>query len=216
MNEHPPIILVTGFPRSGTSLVSGVIRACGAFTGETTGPSPYNAKGNVENTVIREKMIKEYLRKLPACPLGLRSLPIMNHAPVITPSTWRAAFMLYMRRQGYKSGPIVYKDAKIALMWRVWAQAFPDARWVITSRHSSEIISSVMAAEPMRKHLGDRIDVENWYRSYEMHVDSIPRPLRVNPFHADREWWIRQLGLEYNADAVNEWVDMGLKHHGIR
>lgn len=205
------VILVTGLPRSGTSLVTGVIRACGAWTGETTGPSEWNTKGNVENADIRENMVKPYLKRVPACPLGLRSLPIVGLPPIHSGACWRKGFEAYIRRQGYKPpAPIVYKDAKIALMWRQWAIAFPDAKWVIVHRNLDDVIASVMRATPMSKRFGgDPVVVRQWAIGYTMHVNSIPSPHRVKATD-DLRPLIAALGLEWNEQAVNEWIDWSL------
>jgi hypothetical protein len=211
-----PLILVTGLPRSGTSLVAGVIRACGAWTGLTTGPSEWNRKGNVENEAIREQLVKPYLARIPACPLGLRSLPVVGLPPQYSAGQWRARVGVFLRRQGYPGGPLVYKDAKLALMWRQWALAYPDARWVIVCRHMSAIVDSVMRAEPMRRQFdGDEQAVWNWAQVYEAHVTSIAAARRTMWPGDDSRPLIDWLGLDWNQGAVDEWIDWDM-YHGDR
>lgn len=212
------MILVTGLPRSGTSLVTGVIRACGAWAGVTTGPSQWNTKGNVENEAIREQLVKPCLKRVPTCPLGLRSLPAVDLPPIWSGAQWRSSVEVLTRRQGYKApAPLVYKDAKIALIWRQWAAAFPDAKWVIVERDLEAVVASAMRAEPMRRRFdGDLQAVRGWATSYRAHVDSIAAKYmhRVTPGDNLRpliEW----LGLQWNERAVTDWVDWSL-YHGTR
>ena len=46
-------ILITGLPRSGTSLTAGCLHACGAWVGDTV-------KGLYENEAVREKVVKTF------------------------------------------------------------------------------------------------------------------------------------------------------------
>lgn len=209
-----PITLVTGLPRSGTSLVAGTIRACGAWTGPTVPASEHHAKGNVENSEIRERILKPYLSRIPACPLGLRSLPVINHKPFKTGVDWRRMVTETFKRQGYEGGPVVYKDAKIALTWRLWAAAFPEAKWVIVRRPLVETVRSVCAAEPMMRHFDSESDVWRWAEMYDAHVSSIPHGRDVAPEPESLRRMLEWLGLDWpmHAQAISEWIDWGLLH----
>ena len=55
MSPEKDPILVTGLPRSGTSLTTGCLHACGAWVGNTV-------KGFYENEAIRETVVKKFLR----------------------------------------------------------------------------------------------------------------------------------------------------------
>ena len=69
-----PVIIV-GCARSGTSLVAGVINICGAWKGDTVGPSKHNAKGMFENHALRENIIKPLLFSIGADRKGQFPLP---------------------------------------------------------------------------------------------------------------------------------------------
>ena len=63
-------ILITGCPRSGTSLTAGIINKCEAWGGEMVGPTPHNPKGFFENIGLREKLTKPVLSAMGCDPLG--------------------------------------------------------------------------------------------------------------------------------------------------
>ena len=68
-------IFILGLPRSGTSMIAGAIRICGAWTGVTVPASQANPKGFFEHTVIREHVTKQVLTGLGCDPLGVRKIP---------------------------------------------------------------------------------------------------------------------------------------------
>ena len=43
---------------------------------------------------------------------------------------WRHFVQKIMHRHGWKEGPWFYKGAKACLMWPMWHDAFPDAKWI--------------------------------------------------------------------------------------
>lgn len=149
-------ILITGCARSGTSMTAGIIDACGAFGGKMAGPTRYNAKGMFENTVIRNDIVKPFLRLIKADPLGQYPLPVIDKVKQIAsdPNTareWKDKIASIIRRQGYREGvQWFYKGAKMCLFWPLWVEAFPKARWVIVRRNADEIINSCLRTGFMR------------------------------------------------------------------
>jgi hypothetical protein len=115
-----------------------------------------------------------------------------------------------MRHQGYGGGPAVYKDAKIALVWKLWANAFPDARWIIVRRPIADVVRSVCAAEPMARWFEDEAQVRRWAEMYEAHVRGIQHGWGVEPTQDGLRGMIDWLGLEWNEEAVSRWVDWEL------
>ena len=141
-------ILITGCARSGTSMVAGAINICGAFGGVMSGPNRNNAKGMFENARIRNTLTKPYLRDIGADQLGQYPLPDVTRLPI--PSNWRQRVETVMKEEGYKDGPWMYKGAKMCLTWPVWHYAFPDAKWIIVRRKTSDIINSCVKTNFMR------------------------------------------------------------------
>lgn len=123
-------ILVTGAPRSGTSLTAEVLARCGAWTGEVN--------DLWENTAIRDGVVKPRLAPH-MDPLGRTSF-----ADVTTnPAQLRREVVGVLQAQRYAGGPWLYKDAKLLFMVDAWREAFPDAVWVAVWRDPEAIAASV-------------------------------------------------------------------------
>jgi hypothetical protein len=136
-------ILITGCARSGTSLTAGIIDICGAFGGVTgKGGTRYNKKGMFENGIIRNGILKPYLRSIQCDPKGQYPLPDISKLQC--PPNWTERIEGVFKDQGYKEGHWYYKDAKMCLMWNVWHEAFSNAKWIIVRRNRKDIVNSCL------------------------------------------------------------------------
>jgi hypothetical protein len=213
MIEKPPI-LVTGIARSGTSMVAGIINICGAFGGELVGSNLHNQKGMFENSHIREKIVKPYLREINADPLGQNPLPDTDRIPI--PNDWQQRIEAVMEEHGYKEGAWFYKEAKMSLMWPVWNYAFPNAKWVIVRRRSPDIVDSCMRTSFMRA-FTDREGWFKWIREHERRFSQMYEaglnihviwPERI--IHGDYTQMyqlIDWLGLEYKPQEIANFIE---------
>ncbi len=170
-NADRPII-VTGCARSGTSLVAGVLSHCGAWTGECTGETPWNKRGQFENVFIRDSLTKPFLKSIGVDPLGQEPLPCpgwnLQRHPDDLLGKWRRMVLNRMESEGYDGQrPWMFKGAKACLIWSVWAQAFPEARWIVVRREDSRIIDSCLRAPFMRK----RKTREEWQQWVDHHKE---------------------------------------------
>ncbi len=182
-------ILITGCARSGTSMVAGAINICGAFGGNMSGPNKNNAKGMFENARIRNCITKPYLRDLGCDALGQFPLPDIDK--LVIPYDWRNRIEQIMIEDGYKSGPWMYKGAKMGSFWPVWHYAFPNAKWIIVRRKSSDIVNSCVKTSFMRafqneknqKAVGVNTEEEGWLWWVHQHeqrfVDMIQAGLNI-------------------------------------
>lgn len=137
------LILVTGAARSGISLVGSIIKLCGAWVGETGRSKKEGIRGSVENVRIRDYVIKPFLHGVKADPNGQNPLPDIGACKKgadKVAGTWRRLVIKILRAEGYHSGPAVIVSSLNCLIWPLWAQAFPDARWIIVRRADNEII----------------------------------------------------------------------------
>jgi hypothetical protein len=164
-------IIITGPARSGTSLVAGIVHACGAWGGKITGPTPHNKKGQFENTRIRDNLVKPMLRRENLDPLCQRPLPTAQHLDKWAEMAleWRKAVMREVRQQGYKGGTWYYKGAKAVLMWTLWHAAFPGARWIYVRRNTNDIVASCLKTHFMRTYK----DPEGWVGWVWAHLDRL-------------------------------------------
>lgn len=145
MNSN--FIMVTGVPRSGTSLTASVIHACGAWGGDMFKGNQDNPRGFFENRELRQEIVKPYLRYNGWDEYGQSPLPPRVVPPV---PGWSEDVLHVIESQGYEEGPWFYKCAKATLMWQVWEEAFPEMKWVIVRRSAMNIAQSCLKTRFMR------------------------------------------------------------------
>jgi len=219
--EQPPI-LITGCARSGTSMVAGVINICGAFGGNMSGPNKNNKKGMFENAHIRNQVVKPYFKRLGVDSMGQYPLPDVGD--LIIPTNWRQLIERIILQDGYKEGPWMYKGAKMCLHWPVWHYAFPNAKWIIVRRKTSDIINSCIKTNFMRafnleknqKAVGVEDEVEGWKWWVHQHearfremmdeglnVKIVWPERMVDGDYSQMYETIKWLGLEWNSEALS-------------
>ena len=144
-------LFLTGLPRSGTSMTMRVLAALGLWVGETIPGNPDNPEGYFENRRLRETQLKPVLSALGADPRGVAPLPRTEALPPC-PALGRR-LLKALKEDGYGGrGPWGYKDPKLALLWPLFARAFPSATWVIVTRQREAVLSSLARASFMRQH----------------------------------------------------------------
>lgn len=223
MNESlPSPILITGCARSGTSMIAGVINICGAFGGNMSGPNRNNQKGMFENHRIRNDVVKSYYRKIEVDSLGQYPLPDVDN--LLIPTDWRRRVEQIIIQQGYSGGPWMYKGAKMCQHWPVWHYAFPNAKWIIVRRKTSDIIRSCKKTSFMRafirpenqQKVGVKTEDEGWLwwvrqheqRFNEMITEGLNAKIiwperMVNGDYEQMYETIEWLGLEWKSEVLN-------------
>jgi hypothetical protein len=224
--EQP--ILITGAARSGTSMVAGAINLCGAFGGKMSGANHNhnNKKGMFENAHIRDNIVTPYLRALNVDPKGQFPLPdVYNLKP---DDTLRNRVENVFKQQGYKQGRWMYKGAKMALFWPIWASAFPSAKWIIVRRRTGGIVNSCMHTGFMsafaKKFVQKAAHVPTekdgwiwWVRQHEKRFEEMllaklnikfiwPHKMIDGNFEELKQA-IEWLGLEWNEKEVKEFIE---------
>ena len=162
MKDSP--IFITGVPRSGTSLIAEIIYSHGAWGGDMVGPTRDNPRGFFENKHLRQNILKPLLRSMGADSLGQDPLPKQEKFPSVNSA--RHLVLKSIAKQGYKDGPWFYKDSKLALVWLIFFNAFPDAKWVLVRRDTNAIANSCMRTSFMRARNTHKEWVD-WVRDYE-------------------------------------------------
>jgi len=172
-------ILVTGLPRSGTSLVAGLLAESGAWVGRTVPGGPPNPRGFFEHIALREGVNKGILRALGMDPLGVRRLPAPDE--LLPVDNLRETVQRILREEGYDgTRPWLFKDAKLTLLWPLWAQAFPRARWVIVERPLGDVIRSCRRTHFMAQHGLSEAQWQDWADAYRQ---------RLHALRAGVAWW---------------------------
>jgi len=140
MIEQAPI-LITGIPRSGASMIAAAINICGAFSGNMS------ERGRFCNDRIREEMVVPYLERMGGDKEGHYPLP----SDVSIPLDWKDKIDQIIVEEGYKDGPWMYKDSRLALSWKVWDNAYKNAKWVIVRRRTGDILHSCIETKYMTR-----------------------------------------------------------------
>ena len=190
MINYSPI-LVTGVPRSGASMIAGVIHRCGAFGGKMSG-----RKGVNENDAVKEILEKPYLASIWADEMGQYPLPEREHIKI--PLTWKDSVDEIFEREGYEEGAWFYKSSRAALIWPVWHAAYPHTKWVIVRRRTADIVEScrktgymqAFKKESTRKFMNISTEKEGWLwmvREYEKRfVEMITEGLNCKVVYPER------------------------------
>lgn len=194
-------------------MVCAVIHFCGAYGGHLCGPTPANRKGQFENVAIRNAVVKPYLKSLGADVMGQDPLPDINHLKPYPELRKKVSSMIV--GQGYTDGPWFLKEAKVCLIWPIWKEAFPNAKWVLVRRRPVDIANSCLRTGFMRSFHSQ----EGWLKWVDTHMQRFEEMKAVIP--NIREVWpskfvsgdfteiqsvVEWLGLQWNDAAVREFV----------
>jgi len=220
-------IIITGIPRSGTSLTSGIIELCGAFGGNTTPPNKHNPKGMFENDRIRNELLKPYFADIRYDPRGQYPLPkSINNLPEQENLSNKLKDII--KEQGYEDGKYYYKGAKIILIWPVWKKAFPNSKWVLVRRNVNDIADSCARTSFMdtfsKKYFQSKIGVntekEGWKWWAKFHIKRINEMLEsdikikqvwpskiINGDFSEIKNTVEWLGLDWNKEKIKNFIE---------
>lgn len=224
-------IFVTGLPRSGTSLVTGLLSACGAWTGRTFEGGDLNPKGFFEHKIIRERILKPLLVKIGADPLGVRRLPpvelkgeIVLAAPGGKTIGLASLIRSVIEKEGYTPDLIwAYKDAKLSLLWPYFHAAFPHASWLVVRRNRESFVRSCLNTRFMVQHSSDPQFWKDFADAYDLRLgrlkSSVPQvnEMEIEKLFAgdfsDLRNFVERTGLVFDQSAVDEFIDRRHWHH---
>lgn len=199
------MIFVTGCARSGTTLMTRMLEACGANLGDVGGLA--------EHMPFKTNVLKPYLKKIGADPTGQNPLPNTNDLPEYP--------TLKADMESVIGDAEVIKDVKTALIWPLLHDAYPDAKWVIVYRRPEKIAESCMRTSFMRKY--HTLDAwEDWAKNYHARCDDLAQVADTHTVQtADviedvgaLQLTIEWLGLEFDKDAVRKCIKENRWHGG--
>jgi len=176
-------ILITGLPRSGTSMVAGCINICGAFGGDLEPANRWCGKGFFENTEIRTTIVKPILWYSGFCDVGVNTLPPVNHHFKFMDI--KNSVKDIIKKQGYNlDRPWFFKDAKLCLQYKLWKRSFPKAIWIVVSRNKESVLESCKKSFMCNNNLSDK-QWSQWHNDYTEHVSELCK--NVNAYHVDSD-----------------------------
>jgi hypothetical protein len=219
IDKMPSPILITGARRSGTSMIAGILKICGAFGGNSL------VESNYENHKIRNQLFHEYMRRNDLDIKG--QFPFLPTKDLEIPRGWREKVERIILEDGYTQGPWMIKDFRLALTWPAWHYAYPNAKWVIVRRRTGDVVQSCLKTAYMQAFqnpmIREMIGVESeadgwrwWVAQYEdRFVEMVMEGLNCRVIWPERmihgdyqqifelvDW----LGLKWNSKAL-EYVD---------
>lgn len=216
-------ILITGCPRSGASLVAGLVSITGIWRGNCLDKSPLT--GLYENNILKNRINKNLLTMMGADSRG--QFPLLN-----TDGIHVEEWVKYVKRgievgldaEEYNGGPWFFKDSKLILLWPIWHDIFPQAKWIIINRNKEDIIASCMKSPSMdafgRPSLWEAMVEEYRRRILKLkdqvnHIDIWPD--RIILENEDELSKIETfIGLSINRERASKFVDKDVwrKDHG--
>jgi len=194
--------IITGCARSGTTLTAGVLKACGANLG--------NVDTLNESQAVKNKVIKPFLRKNNADPLGIK--PFLSPHANYDSNQLRTDTVREMR------GADTLKEIKLLQFWWNWHEAFPDAKWVIVRRDIDSIADSCMRTHFM-KGFGSHEGWKSWADHYLSKIEELKEHVdyvEVYPLYfldgdpSDMKDAVEFCGLEWDEDKAYSVVKEGL------
>ena len=220
-NEFNKPIFILGAPRSGTSIIAGILDICGAWSGITLPATEANPSGFFENRQLRNKVIKPILEKLDCDPLGVRKLPALESLQKI-PNLANVVYQIICEEGYTDNTPWIFKEPKLSLIWPIFMFGFPDARWIIVRRETADIVRSCIATDFMSQHSSNNLYWENFVQSYLERLEI----LKIN-VKSSREIWpstiinssfepieelVYELGLSWRKNEVIEFINKTYWH----
>jgi len=184
------MIFVTGAARSGTTLITRMLEACGADLG--------NAGDLAENRDFKRKHLKPYLSSVGADPMGIDPLPDMGtEFPPLT----------------FDVNADLIKDPKLALIW----PALPDAKWVFVYRDIENIAKSCLRT-PFLGNRKTKSEWEGWAAEYQDRCSEIPNSMFIRTQDVIDDVWalepvVKWLELEFDDKKVKKTI-VKRKWHG--
>lgn len=202
------MIFVTGVARSGTSLVTQILQVHGCWLGK-----PNRINRLYENVDHRERVLKPYLRSIGVDPLGQKTLPeIHDLAP-------HPGLRKSIQRFFDTSALIATKDAKLSLVFPVWHEAFPEAKWVLVRRDREKIAESCLRTDFMRAYDG-KSGWLRWVEAHEQRFEGMKRDLDLveiwtDELVADPEAFrpvAEHCGLPFDPEATGKAINPDVWH----
>ena len=206
-------ILITGIPRSGTSLIAGSIALCGAWKGSTVGANLDNPKGFFEHKGLRDVIDYNIFVRLGWDPV--KKLPPVNYT--VNNSNLKNIIWKILKNDGYKNNkPWLYKSPKASLIWRLYNDAFPRAKWIIVKRNEKSIINSLIKARSINFHSTDPVFWKSFIKEYNLRIEKLKETLTdykeicslevINEDYSNFKKIINWLDLTFEKEKIEKFV----------
>ena len=179
--QFKQLILITGVERSGSTLISRVLQLCEANAGQTN-----KMRENVSLRSLSANTIKE---------LNFGCfMPTYDSLENVL--NWKNKVENCLKNQNIPdSMPFMYKDSQTTQLWKLWAESYSDAKWIIVRRRTGDILNSLH---------------ETAYMTRFKNIKSIKLVGADNEKEAWL-WWVH----EYEQ-RFREMIESGINHRIVR
>lgn len=206
-------LIITGVPRSRTSLTMQLLQISGLFLGKVSGVTKANPipPGQMENTEVINKVVKPELKAHGYDPKGQYPVPPIDFCD-LNPQK-RQQVLSIMKSQGLKEeANWGVKLCKSVWNFAGWSYAFPNATWIIVRRRDEDIIKSCMSPKASFMNAYNTPDGWQWWinehykrfelikqncTAYELDTDAV-----VNKDFTQLKAIIEAVGLKWKPDRI--------------
>lgn len=204
--------LVAAPPRSGTSMVSGLLHHHGVQVGYYK-VNKDNPKGGFENIYIKN-IVKESLKNN-----NYDLNPIK-----IQPTTFKDDPEFRDKVLKCIDNPYKYwlfKEFRILMTWPLWYKYFPDSVYILNRRDFQNNLKSMQKHRVISKR-GSVDDLEFWIKWARQRQEEIAEHCSHVWVYVDKIWngdmsearkVIEFCGLEFDEEKAKDWIDPNLCHN---
>lgn len=157
-------IIVSGVPRSGGGIIAQILDKAGLYSGGI------GKTHSFENTTLQNKVIHPYFKSIHADVQGQYPLPITYKCV----DNWESLVECAIDKPCNTKWFV--KDSKALLIWRVWANAYPDAKWIIVRRRTGDIVNSCIHTSYMKA----------------FNLESVRKAINVTTISQGWKWWVHK------------------------
>jgi hypothetical protein len=188
-------IVILAFPRTGSSMVAGVFKRHGVFSGRCPEPSIKIPTGSVESIGLKRILKADY-------PQTIDELKEFVHG-------FKEKITKVMKTDGYKEGPWLAKHA--AIYWPIWEEFTP--KFVLVRRNFEAVIKSNKQSN-MAGMQGQRLERAWELNLYEMqklhdrlHAPWVDSDKVVRGNYSSLEDAFEYCGLELDKKIANDFIN---------
>lgn len=205
-------ILVAAPPRSGTSMIAGLLHYHGVQVGEYK-VNKDNPKGGFENLHIKDVM-KKSLKDNGYNLNPIRKEPtIFKHDP-----DFRKKVL-----QGIPDSRKTWlcKEFRILMTWPLWFEHFPNAMYVLNRRNFDDNLKSMLKHHVIKTR-GSEEDLKRWINWARGVQEAIAEECPHVWAYVDEIWKgnvneakkvVESCGLNFNEQVARNWIEKGLWHN---
>lgn len=205
-------ILVAAPPRSGTSMIAGLLHHHGVQVGEFRANKD-NPRGGFENIHIK-KVVKDQLKKN-----GYDLNPIY-----IQPTTFKND--LQFRENALKfipdsTKPWLFKEFRVLMTWPLWYKYFPNSIYVLNRRNIQDNLKSMQNHHLISKR-GSTRALRFWIEWARERQEEIAKYCSHVWVDVDKIWAgdlseakkvIEACSIEFDEQTTKEWINPNLCHN---